>query len=485
MSGAMRFKDLFARLAQPRLISPATLLSSEEIEAVRVAKARHNLRMARFAVAAALLPCLGLLLVDIDRYQLGLLHASFLYQALLAAHVLFVSAVLSGLRYLPLREQSVGPDGVRRLNRFLILFLGSIVLLSLFGVIERGSTTILSIALMLLNLVFRLPIRILVVVNVILLMTACLLRLSYGGGFSSAVIGLIELTTLSLVTMIAGTGLSSQMTTIVLKEFHESQTKQELQSELEIAARMQHMLLPRRWPDSAAFSLFGLMQPARNVGGDFFDHFALGDGRHVLSIADVCDKGVAAGLFGMMCKSVSRSALIRSSDIAEAFTAINAELCQDNDDAMFVTLAGATYHPMTGVVRLVNAGHIDPLVLRADQQRLEWVKAPRCPALGMRPGRQFEALNLQLEPGDVLLFMTDGVLEAVNRDGEQFGVARVEQALQGVQARDANECIQALVDAVHRFASGVEPFDDLTCLALMHRGVPAVLTRQSLTGIRC
>ena len=477
MLGAVHIKSLVTRLTH--LNSPGALppLSSAEIEAVQTAKARHNLRMARFTVAAALIPSFGLVLVDIDRYRQGLLHQSLLYQALLVVHVFFIAATVSGLRYMPLREPVIGPNQVRGLNRFLIAFLGSIVALSLFGILERGSTTILSIALMLMNLVFRLPIRMLVVVNVVLLTTACLLRLGYGGGFSSVVVGLLELITLSLVTMIAGAGLSRQMTTIVLNEFRESRGKQALQTELDIAARMQLMLLPRHWPDSSAFSLFGLMQPARDVGGDFFDHFALEDGRHVMSIADVCDKGVAAGLFGMMCKSVSRSALIQSDDIAEAFTAINSELCHDNDEAMFVTFAGMTYDPQSGRVRLVNAGHIDPLILRAGQG-LEWVRAPRCPALGMRPGRRFEARDLQLNPGDVLLFMTDGVLEAVNREGEQFGVSRVEQAMQGLQARDARECIQALVDAVHRFASGVEQFDDLTCLALMHRGdsIPATQT---------
>lgn len=472
----MQIRNILARMTRLDVLGKTPPLSSDEIEAVRVAKARHNLRMARFTVVAALLPSFGLVLVDVDRYRQGLLHQSLLYQALFLAHVLFVGAVLSGLRYLTSRDKPIGPDGVRGLNGFLLAFLGAVVVLSLFGIVERGSTTILSIALMLINLVFRLPIRILVAVNVALLMIACLLRLNYGGGFSSTVIGLIELTTLSLVTMIAGSGLTRQMMANVLSELHESKGKQQLQTELDIAARMQQILLPRRWPDSSAFSLFGVMQPAHSVGGDFFDHFALDDGRHVLSIADVCDKGVAAGLFGMMCKSVSRSALIRSTDIAEAFTTINAELCHDNEDAMFVTFAGVTYDSETGNVRLVNAGHVDPLILRSDQSP-EWVRAPRCPALGMLPGRRFEALDLHLRPGDVLLFMTDGVLESVNRDGERFGVARVEQALQNLRAKDSQACIQQLVDAVRRFSSGAEQFDDLTCLALMHRGDPDRLAR--------
>jgi len=447
-------------------------ITADEREAVRRALQRHNLKMALFLMPAAVLAVLGLLMVDVERYQQGLLHSSTLHQALALSHGVFAIATLMGLRYYLPRWQTVSDGGIRGFTLFLVLLLGSIDAMSLLGIIDRGSTTLMSIALMLFNLVFRLPLRVVVVLNLILLPVACGLRLFYGVDFSSMLIGMLELLGLSAVTLVTGYGLSRQTVANVLGEFREARRHQALVGELEIAARMQRSLLPRRWPNSAAFSLFGVMEPAKNVGGDYFDYLTLNDGRQVLIIADVCDKGVAAGLFGMMCKSVSRSALLRNASIEDAFASINAELCEDNEDCMFASCIGASYDPLTGSVHLVNAGHVPPVLIRASGD-LEWIQAPRAPALGMRAGRVFGAVEFQLAPGDTLLLMTDGVTEAMNAAGEQFGAARVEAALRGLHVETPQVCIQRLTDAVAFFVSKVEQSDDVTCLALVHKGAPA------------
>ncbi len=106
----------------------------------------------------------------------------------------------------------------------------------------------------------------------------------------------------------------------------------------------------------------------------------------------VCDKGVAAGLFGMMCKSVSRSALLRNASIEDAFASINAELCEDNEDCMFASCIGASYDPLTGSVHLVNAGHVPPLLIRAGGD-LEWIQAPRAPKPFLKSAKGISALK--------------------------------------------------------------------------------------------
>ena len=444
-------------------------LTAQECEAVRHALRLHNLKMVRFTMPAAVFAAVVLLMVDAQRYRQGLLHHSALYQLLALAHGIFVLATLMGLRYYLPRWQAIGPNGIRGFALFLVLFLGSICAMGVLGIVDRGSTTLISICLMFFNLVFRLPWRVVLLLNVIILSVTVWFRLASGADFLAVLIGVGELLGLSVVMLLAGYGLSRQTVGNVLGEFREARSRQALQDELAIAARLQRSLLPRRWPEGVPFRLFGIMNAAKNVGGDFYDQFTLVDGRQALVIADVCDKGVSAGLFGIMCKTISRSAMLRFASIEEAFSSINQELCLDNEESMFATCIGAFYEAQTGLVHLVNAGHVAPLLIQANGD-LQWVMAPRCSPLGLRPGRQFRALEFRLSPGDTLFLMTDGVTEAMNPSGEAFGMDRVERALRGVQVDDPQACIRRLTDAVARFAGQAEQSDDIACLALLHRG---------------
>jgi hypothetical protein len=444
-------------------------LTAKEREAVRHALRLHNLKMVRFLVPAAVLTALVLSMVDVQRYHQGLLLHSALYQGLALAHGVFVLATLMGLRYYLPRWQVIGPNGIRGFVLFLVLFLGSICAMGVLGIVDRGSTTLMSVALMLFNLVFRLPWRVVLLLNLIVFPVTSWFRLTYGADLLSVLVGVGELLGLSVVMLLAGYGLSKQTVGNVLGEFRETQSRLILQDELEIAARLQRSLLPRRWPDVRAFRLFGIMNAAKNVGGDFYDHFTLTDGRQALVIADVCDKGVSAGLFGIMCKTISRSNMLRFASIEEVFASINQELCLDNEESMFATCIGASYETTTGLVRLVNAGHIAPLLIQANGD-LQWVRAPRCSPLGLRPGRQFNAIEFRLSPGDTLFLMTDGVTEAMNPSGEAFGMDRVERVLRGLRVDDPQSCIKQLTDAVARFADQAEQSDDIACLALLHRG---------------
>ncbi|MFZ9406337.1 MAG: PP2C family protein-serine/threonine phosphatase [Burkholderiaceae bacterium] len=449
-----------------------TRLNQQDLDGVRGALLRHNLKMVWLLMPVAVLATVGLVLVDLERYAQGLLGQSPTYQALALAHGIFMIATLMGLRYYLPRWHGQGLQGDRGFIVFLTAFLGSIIAMSLLGIVDRGSTTLMSIALMLMNCVFRLPLPVLVVVNVVVLLAACVLRLIYGSGFTSTLIAMLELMSLSVVTLVAGFGLSRQTVMSVLGELREARRSQRYSEELEIAARMQVSLLPKHWPKNPEFSLYGFIKPAKEVGGDFFDHFSMSQGRHAMIIADVCDKGFASGLFGMMCKTEARSSMLHHASIEEAFDVINEDLAADNEECMFVTCVGLSYSPSTGMVHLVNAGHVAPLLIKADGEA-QWVKAPRCPPLGVRSGRRFESIVFKLEPGDALLLMTDGVTEALNAAGQEFGMARVLEALRGVRVTDPSICINTLNEVVADYTRGVEQSDDIAYMSLLHRGSAA------------
>ncbi|MFY8104282.1 MAG: SpoIIE family protein phosphatase [Ramlibacter sp.] len=252
----------------------------------------------------------------------------------------------------------------------------------------------------------------------------------------------------------------------ITRVFRESLQLSSLRRELDIAARMQQSILPRQWPQDPRFDLWGTMRPAKDVGGDYYDHFPLPQGRCGLVVADVSGKGISAGLFGMVSKTLLRAiATQREQPAAQVAREVNDALCADNESSMFVTTFYGQYDPARGRLVYANAGHPPPLVLRA-QGSLEWLPGPGGTALGVMPGLAYDEGVVDLSPGDTLLVFTDGVTESINVDGHEFGRVRLSALFEGRPTADAREAITRLLERVERFAHGTEPFDDITCLAL-------------------
>ncbi len=261
----------------------------------------------------------------------------------------------------------------------------------------------------------------------------------------------------------------------ITRVFHESLQLGSLRRELDIAARMQQSILPRQWPQDPRFDLWGTMRPAKDVGGDYYDHFPLPQGRCGLVVADVSGKGISAGLFGMVSKTLLRAiATQRELPAAQVAREVNDALCADNESSMFVTTFYGQYDPARGRLVYANAGHPPPLVLRA-QGALEWLPGPGGTAFGVIPGLAYAEGVVDLAPGDTLVVLTDGVTESIDADGHEFGKARLSALFEGRPAADAREAITRVLERIERFAHGVEPFDDITCLALRCRrlGAPA------------
>jgi len=249
----------------------------------------------------------------------------------------------------------------------------------------------------------------------------------------------------------------------LLRELHESVATREqfasLQQELAIARQMQQAILPRGAPPLAQVSIDATMIPAREVGGDFYDWFALDEHRLALVVADVSGKGVPAAFFMAVTRTLLRSTVAFVDDPAEAMARLNDGLAADNEQTMFVTLFYAVLDTRSGVLDHVNAGHNPPLLRRADGS-VQWLARGRNPALGAFEGMAFCADQVTLAPGDGLLLYTDGVTEAHSADGLLFGEQALVQALQG----DGASPVPSVVAAVRAFEAGAPQADDITCV---------------------
>ncbi len=241
-----------------------------------------------------------------------------------------------------------------------------------------------------------------------------------------------------------------------------------LQNELNVASKMQQSILPTEFPDSEHCQIFANMESAREVGGDFFDVFPLPGERIALAIADVSDKGVPAALFMMSSRTLLKGAAIGAMDPGAVLKEVNDLLTEENEAAMFVTTFYAVYTPMTGQVDYANGGHNPPLVIHPDGST---TLLPRTDglALGVFPGVEYGQSSVSLSPGDCLVLYTDGVTEAMNADGEEFGMDRLQSVFAETRPATAEEANQAVFKAVHDFAGETPQSDDITCVAVIQR----------------
>ncbi len=238
-----------------------------------------------------------------------------------------------------------------------------------------------------------------------------------------------------------------------------------LENELQIARSMQQSILPTEFPSSSSWDMFAGMEPARDVGGDFYDILRLPHGRIALAVADVSGKGVPAALFMMSSRTLLKGASVGRTAANEALREVNRLLNESNEASMFVTVFLAIFNPESGKFSFANGGHNPPLLVRADGT-MSLLEKPAGIALGLLPDFEFEEGTATLEPGDTVLLYTDGVTEAENEKGEQFGMERLQALFAVSPPPNSREATKAVFDAVNEFAGDSPQFDDITCLTL-------------------
>lgn len=248
-----------------------------------------------------------------------------------------------------------------------------------------------------------------------------------------------------------------------------------LQQELAAARALQLGMLPQSFPEwspARPVKIHAIMHPAREVGGDLYDCFAVGEHGLCFLVGDVSGKGASAAMFMARARSLVRMAVAlwrdwREEDASPArlLEAVNRELCQNNADRMFVTLFLGLVDLRSGEVRGANAGHPAPHILSPGREPRRIDIRPGLP-LGVRGAARFDDHALTLSAGDTLFIYSDGVFEAADKAGNLFSIERLEQLLHGcagLHPRDIVERVKASVDA---FAGSAPQADDLTALAL-------------------
>lgn len=259
-----------------------------------------------------------------------------------------------------------------------------------------------------------------------------------------------------------------------------TEQKNRLVGELNAARQIQLGMLPgdADLPVSARVDMAAFLTPAKEVGGDFYDAFALDEHRICITIGDVSDKGVPAALFMSMTMSLMRSVCALGLTPAEAASAANAQLALRNPNMMFVTMFTAVLDLRDGTLTAVNAGHCPPLLCRpgGELQEIDEISGP---AVGPLPGVTYTQYQLPLQPGDCLLLYTDGVSEAQNEQDEFFDTERLYELCRRQKFADLTprQCIDTLLQAVLDFRGRKEQSDDITLLCLKRLPPPGDLTK--------
>ncbi len=249
----------------------------------------------------------------------------------------------------------------------------------------------------------------------------------------------------------------------------EIRDKQQRRHEIEAAADLQKSILPgplAREGAAHAIDLHAEMHPARDIGGDFYDYFLVGEKRLVVTVADVSGKGIPAALFMAVSRTVLRS-VAGIDDMAAAMRDANRLLSAENAACMFVTVFYGVLDLANGVLRWCNAGHNPPYLLRANGGR-EILRATGVP-FGIDPVGFHRIGENVLMPGDGLFLYSDGITEAFDPAGELYGNDRLERILDRAHGRAAAEIVADILADTARFAAGAEQSDDITCLALRYR----------------
>ena len=249
---------------------------------------------------------------------------------------------------------------------------------------------------------------------------------------------------------------------------HITAEKERISTELNVAAKIQGDMLPKifpPYPEREEFDIRATMQPAREVGGDFYDFLLIDENRLGIVMADVSGKGVPAALFMVIAKTLINNRA-RNNEMPEvAFTNINNQLCEGNDASMFVTAWFGVLEIDTGKLTYINAGHNPPL-LKKSSGKFEFIREEPDVALAVFEDMTYTRREARLAPGDTLFLYTDGVTEAENDIPELYGEERLKNILDASAELPLAELLSAVRDDVALFANGEPQSDDVTMLAV-------------------
>lgn len=273
------------------------------------------------------------------------------------------------------------------------------------------------------------------------------------------------------VTIICST-LADRTRKLLERQIKDSADKQQIASELSVATHIQTSMLPRIFPAFPAqkeFDIYAMTNPAKEVGGDFYDFFLVDDDHLAVVVADVSGKGIPAALFMVIAKTLIKDHAQRGTSPDVVFTEVNRLLCEANDEGMFVTAWLGVLELSTGHLSYVNAGHNPPLLRRAGGG-YDYLRTRSGFVLAGVEETRYRSCSLELAPGDALFLYTDGVTEATDAEKQLYGEERLAAALNSHKDYAPKELLSAVRDDVEAFVGQAPQFDDITVLSLCYYG---------------
>lgn len=248
--------------------------------------------------------------------------------------------------------------------------------------------------------------------------------------------------------------------------------KERMGAELNIATQIQASMLPcifPAFPDRNEFDIYASMDPAKEVGGDFYDFFLIDEDHIALVMADVSGKGVPAALFMVIAKTLLKNTAQSGISPKEVLSQVNTQLCENNEAEMFVTVWLGVMQISTGHMVCANAGHEYPAIRRVGGQ-YELLHDKHGFVLAGMEGSRYREYEITLEKGDSLFVYTDGVPEATNAENELFGTDRMLEALNQNPDAASEEVIREVQKAIEVFMKQAPQFDDITMLSMIYKG---------------
>ena len=242
-----------------------------------------------------------------------------------------------------------------------------------------------------------------------------------------------------------------------------------ISQELDVASRLQQAILPKIFIDQKQVQLHGIMRPATEVGGDFYDFFWLDKNHLGVVMADVSGKGITAALFMAVSRTHLKAIAPYAKSPKDCLINLNDELSQDNETSMFVTTFYGVINVNTGEFIYSNGGHCLPVLIDA-KGKATFMDTTMGMGVGIMEGIEFGDKKVKLKNGDAVFLYTDGVTEAMNPQHDEFTGDRLLKSLAKTNKHDMSDMIDKVVKDVDKFASGAQQSDDITCLSFRYKG---------------
>ena len=266
--------------------------------------------------------------------------------------------------------------------------------------------------------------------------------------------------------------MSDDLNRFIIDLTHATAEKERLGAELNVAKQIQAEMLPRVFPpyeNHPEVELFASMEPAKEVGGDFYDFYMIDDDHFALVVGDVSGKGVPAALFMVITKTLLKDTAANELDPAKIFEHVNTILCESNESGLFVTCWMGILTISTGELKFANAGHNAPIIVQNGE--IKYLKTkPNLMLAGME-GIPYTTHSIKVSKGDRLFIYTDGVTEATDAQNELYGEERLLKVMQTIDDKSPREVIGIVRDDINAFVKDAPQFDDITMLEMLYKGL--------------